>query len=296
MNLSPENKSYLELHLAVLLFGLTAILGDLIKLPAVTLVWWRVLLTSLSLVGLLYLWKIPRFPNFKLSLTYAAIGVIVAVHWVTFYGAIKLSNASIALVCMATASFFTSILEPIIMRQRFVIFDLMIGLLIVPGMVLIVNGLNSNMKLGILVGLISSFLAALFATLNKKYIGKADNMTITFVEMSSAWVFLSLLLPFYIYFSQNQVFFPDFMDWIYMIVLALLCTTFAYILALRSLRYLSAFASNLVVNLEPVYGILLAIFILKEHKELTPNFYWGVVLIVAVVFSYPILKKKFRLK
>lgn len=293
MKLTSENRAYLELHIAVILFGLTAILGDLIELSAVVLVWWRVLLTSLSLVIILLLWKIPLFPSKRLLLIYGGIGAIVGLHWITFYGAVKLSNASITLVCMATASFFTAFLEPMIMKRKLIPLELIVGLLIIPGMMLIVNDLSYDMKIGMGVGLISSFLAALFATLNKKYINEAASLTITFVEMSAAWLFLCCVVPFVYANNKDLVFMPNQMDWFYMAILVLLCTTLAYLLALRSLKHLSAFASNLVVNLEPVYGILLAIVILKEHKELTPTFYAGVAIIIGVVCAYPYFKKRF---
>jgi drug/metabolite transporter (DMT)-like permease len=289
--MDPVRRAYLEIHLAVLLFGLTAILGDLISLSALSLVWWRVLLTSISLLFLVRLRKLFRELPSRVIAQFAGIGVIVALHWLAFYGAIKYSNASITLVMMATASFFTALLEPLLLRQRLKFYELGLGLLMVPGMVLIVNHTELSMQTGIWVGLLSAFLAALFATLNKKLIGRANPIQITLVEISSAWLFLSLALPFYLLRSPDARLMPEASDWIYLLVLALLCTTLAYVLAVRSLQHLSAFASSFIVNLEPVYGILLAVVILKEHEQLSGGFYFGVAVILLAVLSYPMVRK-----
>ena len=292
--MQPIKRAYTELHIAVLLFGLTAILGDLISLTALILVWWRVLLTSFSLLFLVNLPKLLRsLPN-KLILQYMGIGVIVALHWIAFYGSIKLSNASICLVCMATTSFFTAILEPMILGGRIKAYELALGLFIIPGMALIVSSTDLSMKMGIWVGLLSAFLAAIFAILNKKLVNEAEPMGITLIELGSGWIFISLVLPFYFTMEKQVSFWPTNMDWIYLIVLALLCTTLAYTLALRALKHLSAFASNLTVNLEPVYGIALAWIFLNDSEELTIGFYIGVLIILLAVFSYPFLKSKFE--
>lgn len=285
-------RAYLELHIAVFLFGFTAILGDLIQLSALVLVWWRVLLTSISLLFLIRVGKLFKELPRRTIGQYMSIGVLVALHWVAFYGSIKLANAAIALICMATTSFFTSLLEPLVMRQKVRGYELFLGLLIIPGMALIVNSTDAAMNLGILAGLAAALLASLFATFNKRLIGRTNELNITFLELGSAWLFLSLVIPFYLFRGEGSVvFMPSGMDWLYLIVLSLLCTTLAYVLALRSLRYLSAFASNLTVNLEPVYGIALAWLLLKETRELSAGFYWGVAIIMAAVFSYPLVKR-----
>lgn len=294
--MKSTQRAYLELHLAVFLFGFTAILGDLIQLSALLIVWWRVLLTSLSLAVIVRVVRLFRNLPWQKTLKFMGIGVIVAVHWVTFYGAIKLSNASIGVVAMATTSFFTSLLEPLIMRQKIKWYELMLGLLIVPGMALIVNSTDFSMLTGLAVGLLSALLAALFATLNKKLITHSDERSITFLEMSSACLFLTIVIPVYAWVTDTSLSImpPTLLDWGYLIILALVCTTFAYVLALRSLQHLSAFASNLSINLEPVYGILLAWILLNEHEELDTGFYLGAGIIVLAVFSYPLLKRRFE--
>jgi drug/metabolite transporter (DMT)-like permease len=292
--MQTERRAYLELHLAVLLFGFTAILGDLIQLSALVLVWWRVLLTSLSLLLWVRVVHLFRRLDRAAVLRYMGIGVIVALHWLAFYGAIKLANASIALVCMALTSFFTSLLEPLLLRQRLQWHQLLMGLLMVPGMAMIVNATDLSMHQGIWVGIVAAFLAALFSTLNKKYVTQASPMEITFLELGSAWLFLSLVMPIYHWMSDGNPgnFWPAPADWVYLALLAFLCTTLAYVLALRALRYLSAFVSNLTIILEPVYGIGLAWILLGDQKQLAPAFYGGVVLILAVVFLYPLIDKR----
>jgi drug/metabolite transporter (DMT)-like permease len=294
--MDAKKRAYLELHVAVFLWGFTAILGDLIQLSALSLVWWRVLLTALSVLffirGGKALAKLPRRTIWQ----FAFVGVLTGIHWVTFYGSIKLANASIALICMATCAFFTAVIEPFIVRTPVKWGEIFLGFLIVPGMALVVENVDISMHLGIWVGLLSSFLAALFSILNKKWIQKAEPFSITFIEMSSAWIFLSTALPFFFYSEPGAALMPTFRDFALLLVLAFLCTTLTWVLALRSLKHLTAFASTLTVNLEPVYGIFLAILILDDHRELSAGFYWGVLLILAVVFSYPFLDKVFKEK
>ena len=282
-------KAYLQLHFVVLLYGLTAILGDLISLSAYSLVWWRVLITSISLLVLLKMGKsLLSIPKVDL-LKFAGIGVIIALHWVTFYGAIKLANASVALAAFASTSLFTSILEPLMTTKKFDKIELIIGFLVIPAMLLIANTIDVSLLSGLWVGLFSAFLAAIFSILNKKMVNKATSYQITFIEMFSAFCFLSILLPYML--NQGTQLMPVATDWIYLIILSLLCTTLAFILNLKALEHVSAFDANLVINLEPVYGILMAVFILKEHKELTLQFYLGVSLIIILVISHPIIKK-----
>jgi drug/metabolite transporter (DMT)-like permease len=294
--IQPVQRAYLELHIAVFLFGFTAILGKLIQMNAFMLVWWRVLITSISLLlfmkGGAAIRKLPQ----RLVIRVMGVGVLVALHWLLFYGAIKAANASVALIGMATVAFFTALIEPVVMRRRVKALELGLGLLVIPGIVLIVNSIQEGFIFGMALALTSAFLAALFGTLNKFYIAKdTDPVALTFLQLSSSWLFLCLLLwpverTFHI---LDDGFFPSTLeDWGYMALLALLCTTIGYVLAIRSLRHLPAFAFNLTINLEPVYGMLLAWAILEEHKSVGPKFYIGAGLIVLIVSLYPWLQKK----
>lgn len=291
---TEERKAYIELHIAVILFGFTAILGELIQLPALSLVWWRVCITCISLLYFINWGQKLRIVSRKNLWRYMGIGLIVGLHWLTFYGSIKMSNASMALVCLATTSFFTSIIESLVGKRSISRLELLLGALILPGMYIIFHNIDPSMVNGFLVGIISAICAATFATLNKVMIGRADNYTITFIELGSAWILMSVLLLLGIgNISLDRFFPPTTMDWVYIIVLALLCTTLAYVLALNALKHLSAFASNLVINIEPIYGIVLAAILLKEHEQLNTSFYIGGGMILATVLAYPYLKKRY---
>jgi len=277
--MNPKRIAYFQLHFAVILYGLTAILGDLISISALNLVWWRVFITSFSLLFFIQFGKqIIAMPR-KLILIYAGIGVLVAIHWITFYGAIKLSNASIVLAAMATTSFFTSIIEPLITKKKFQWLEFILGFLVIPPMILIAQNID---------------LSTIFSSLNKKWVNEASPYQISFIEMFSAFIFISFLLPFVLKGSSELM--PTSSDWVYIIILSLFCTTLAYVISMKALKHVSAFDATLVINMEPVYGILLAIVILKEHKEMSPLFYFGVLLIMLVVFSHPILKKLLNAK
>jgi len=296
MPLTHNQTAYIQIHIAVILFGFTAILGDLIQLPAVILVWWRVLITSVSLLFFIQFGKsLIQIPKKQIR-SYIIIGILIGLHWICFYGAIKLSNASIALVCMSTTSLFTSIIEPIFFRTKVNKLELILAASVIPGMLLIVNNIHTEYITGVWVGLASALLAAIFSSLNKVHIKGADPYSISFIELSSAWLMISLLLGvMWIFGYQTDTFLPpSTSDWVYLIILALLCTTLAQVLTLKSLHHLSAFAVNLVINLEPVYGILMAIFILNDHKELSPMFYLGGGIILLSVMMYPYLQKKFN--
>jgi drug/metabolite transporter (DMT)-like permease len=292
--MNTTKRAYLELHIAVLLFGFTAILGNLIQLSAIVLVWWRVFLASLFFLmftkAASQVRLIPRRTFWK----FVGIGCLVTLHWLTFYGSIKLANASVALICLATTSFQSSILEPLMTRQRIKWYEVAVGLIIVPAMVFIAGSLPSNMTEGLIMGIVSSVLVVIFSILNKTLIDEAEPLSITLLELGSSCIFLTILMPFYLYFDKNAVFMPSKTDWVYLLVLAVFCTNIGYLLATRSLKHLSAFATNLTVNLEPIYGIVLAVLILKENKTLPMSFYVGSATILIAVLSYPFLKKRFE--
>lgn len=282
--MKAHTKAYIQLHIAVVLYGFTAILGDLISISALSLVWWRVLLTSLSMLFFVGFGRsILRLPP-KVILQFMGIGVLVAVHWLTFYGAIKYSNASVTLAAFAVTSFFTSLMEPLMTDKPFDKLELLLGILVIPAMLLIAINIDLSLLKGLWIGLFSALLAAIFSILNKKMVDKADSYQITFLEMGSAFLFLSLLLPFVI--DAETPLMPAPSDWVYLLILALICTTFAFIISLKALEHVSAFDANLVINLEPVYGIALAAVILKDHKEVWPLFYVGVGMILAIVLGY----------
>jgi drug/metabolite transporter (DMT)-like permease len=291
--LDETKKAYLELHLAVFLFGFTGILGKLITLNELPLVWWRMFLTSLSF---LFFIKTIRTAIKKVDTKFIKhlmfIGFLVAIHWVCFFGSIKYSNVSIALITFSTTTFFTAILEPLMTKSKFKTSEILLGLLIIPGMYLIVNAVKLEYMFGVVLGVLGALLACIFSIMNKKIIHKMDSVSMTAIELSSGWAFLTVIIPIYFYFSNDATFLPQgWADVSYLLVLSILCTTFAFILSLRVMKYLSAFVVNLTISLEPIYAIIMAIILFNENEELTPTFYIGAIIIMLAVFGHPIVKK-----
>lgn len=295
--MDETKKAYLELHLTVFLFGFTGILGKLISLEELPLVWWRMFFTSLSFLLFLpmILKAVKQVNDWKFIRHLSLIGVLVAIHWVCFFGSIKYSNVSIALICFSTTTFFTSLLEPIMTKAKFNKFEIGLGLLIIPGMYLIVNAIKVAYIFGVIIGVIGALLASIFSIMNKKIVNKIDAVSITAIELSSGWAFLSLIIPFYFIYFEDQPFLPTgWEDLVYLLVLSLLCTTLAFILSIRILKFLSAFTVNLTISLEPIYAIIMAFILFQENKELNENFYLGAIIILLAVFSHPILKRILR--
>jgi drug/metabolite transporter (DMT)-like permease len=291
-------RAYIELHIAVLLYGLTAVLGEMLSLSALPLVWWRVGLASLCFIPLVWIARRKRFsPPRSTYIALVGIGCIIALHWITFYGAIKLSNASVALICFASTSLLTSLLEPILLKKRFDWLDVGLGALIIPGMLLIIGVVDTKYYLGIAVGLLSALLAAIFSTLNKRYVAQVQPIDMSAIQIASAFVFLSIGYPLLKQVDMgSSSFWPTASDWPILAVLVLGCTVLAYVLNTRSLRHLSAFSANLAISLEPVYGIILAAILLKQHEVLRPEFYLGSVLLFSAVMAHPIISRRRKRK
>ena len=276
-------KALIQLHIAVFLAGFTGILGKLIELNEGLLVWYRMLITVITLAVILGFQKeIKKLPWID-TLKVVGVGGVIALHWVTFYGSIKYSNVSIALVCFSSIGFFTAIFEPLMLKRRFEWRELALGLLCIAGIYLIFN-FNPQYKTGIIIGLISALLAVCFSILNKSFVARIPVKTITFYEMGGGLLVLTLLMPFYMKLFPTDYIFPTFNDWIWLLILAWLCTVWAVMLQLSSLKKLSTFTSNLTYNLEPIYGILLAFILFKENENLSSGFYYGLALILLSVF------------
>ncbi len=275
-------KALLQLHTAVFLAGFTGILGKLIELNEGLLVWYRILLTVITLFILLSLRKQLKKIPFKKLLQLAGVGGVIALHWVTFYGSIKYGNVSIALVCFSSIGFFTAIAEPLMLKTKFSWVEILLGLLTILGIYLIFN-FNPEFKTAIIIGMISSLLAVVFTILNKKLIRNSPVETMTFYELAGGFVLLSVLMPFYLDYFDTEKMLPDFSDWMWLLVLAWFCTVLAFMLQLHALKKVSTFTSNLTYNLEPVYGIALAFLIYKENRMFDQWFYIGLGLIILAV-------------
>jgi len=275
-------KAFFQLHIAIFLAGFTGILGRLITLNEGLLVWYRVLFSSMVLLFITFI-QPSRFKlSFKDWIQISAVGAITALHWVFFYASIKYANVSIGLVCFSAVGFFTAVLNPLIARQRINSLDVFLGLVVMAGIYLIFH-FDGEYRTGIILGIISSLLAALFTILNKFLLRRFDAATLTTYEMSGGWLVLSLLLPFYLYRFPPDHFLPTLSDFLWLLVLSLLCTVLAFNLALQALKKISPFTVNISYNLEPVYGILLAFVIYSENKYLGTGFYLGFAIILGTV-------------
>ena len=283
--LSSSTRALLQIHFCVVLWGFTAILGKAITLPALPLVWWRMMLVAAALLLVPQFWTgIVKLPA-RLMATYVGIGLVVAMHWIAFYGSIKLSNASVAATCMALTPVFTAFIEPVLVGRRFDVHELFFGLAVIPGVALVVGGTPAQMRIGIAVGVVSAFLAGIFGSLNKRFIEHGEALSVTGLEMGAGAVCLTFVAP------RSVLVMPNRHDAILLFVLAMGCTLLPFALSLVALRHLSAFTTALAINMEPVYAVLLAIILLGEQHELTAAFYAGVAIVFAVVFSHPLLAR-----
>ncbi|NOT93469.1 DMT family transporter [Ferruginibacter sp.] len=275
-------KALVQLHIAVFLAGFTAILGKLIALNEGLLVWYRLLITVITLVVLLYYKKQLVKITAKDALKFLGVGTIVALHWITFYGSVKYANASVALVCFSATGFFTSLLEPLILKKRIVIIEMLLGLLTIAGIYIIFD-FHPQYKLGIAFGIISALGSALFPIFNKEFTKRFTPQTITVYELGGGLVAATLIVPLYLIKFPAQYYLPTTSDWGWLIVLAWFCTVLSFNLQLNALKKISAFTANLTYNLEPVYGIIMAFIFFKENKDLNYQFYIGVGLILLAV-------------
>lgn len=285
-------KAFIQLHIAVLLAGLTGVLGRLISLNEGLLVWYRLLLTAPSLWLLAVLRKQPLQIDKRDLWRIFGIGGIAALHWVTFYGSIKYSNVSVGLVCFSAVGFFTAMLEPLIMRHRMDWVELFLGMLVIVGIFFIFQ-VDPHFKTGIIVGLVSALLGSLFPVLNKRILKRVSSENVTLYELSGGFLVLTLLMPFYLWLFPAPSLLPGWQDWIWLLILAWACTVLAFNLSMSALARISAFTVNLTYNLEPVYGILLAFVLFREDKYLNKGFYVGFCLILlSIILQTVRLRRK----
>ena len=293
--MSASRKAHWQIHACVLLWGFTAILGKLISLPALALVWWRMLLVTVALLLVPRVWRGLRALPRKLLGAYAGIGVLVALHWLTFYGSIKLANASVAATCIALAPVFLSLVEPRIAGRKMDWHELLWGLAVVPGVAMVVGGVPSGMWAGIASGIVSALLVALFGAWNKRLVEHADPLTVTCLELGAGMFFLGLMawpMASLLGNAGPVLPIPGARDAVLLLVLATACTLLPFVLSLVALRSLSAFQAQLAVNLEPVYAIVLAVLLLDEQRELSAMFYAGVAVVLLAVFAHPFMARR----
>ncbi len=277
-------KALLQLNAAVFLWGFTGVLGRLITLNETWLVWYRLLVTTISL-WLIYLFarKINKLP-LKSIIFISFIGTLQALHWVCFYGSIKYANVTIALTCLSTSALLSSFIEPLLLRKRIDPVEIILGMFAVAGIVIIYNT-HLQFSIGIIIGLLGALLTVIVSVLNKKIINDFAAENIMLYQLTGGFLGLTILLPVNYYLFPSDQLYPSAMDWLWLLILSWVCTIFTFYLYIRSLKKISAFTMNLLLTLEPVYGIALAFVLFGENKEMSFWFYAGFALItLAVIF------------
>jgi len=291
--MEKHKKAFLFLHLSVFLFGFTAILGDIIDLNFPSIVWWRSLLTSAILVFMVKISTFLKVLSPKIIIKNVFIGFILAIHWLFFYGAIKISNPTMALIALSSSSLITALLEPLMIRKaKFRLVDIVIGILIIPGFVLIFYNSDQLQQKGLWIGIGAAILGTTFSILNKKWLIAGKELKMTFIQLTSVVVTISLFFLFFsgIFNLRYQI--PVGIDWFYMLIFALFCTVLAYYLYLKAFNHISAFDVSLAFNMEPIYGIIMAALLLKDYKEVSSMVYLGMIIIISLVFLDTYIKFK----
>jgi len=292
--MTDKVKNYLHLHFIVFIWGFTAILGKLISLDALPLVWYRMSIA----VALIFLFISSKKISFQVApkkfMLMAIAGIVIALHWVTFFKAIKVSTVSIALATMSTGAFFTALLEPFFYQRKIIWYEILFGIIVMGGLYIIFN-VEAQYAQGIMFGLVSALLSAIFALMNGKLIQTNKPSVISFYELGMGVLFLS------VYLGINQRFTADFFtisvnDWLYLAILASICTAYAFIASVKVMKFLTPYTVMLTVNLEPIYGIILAFIFLGDSEKMNPLFYLGALLILSTVIANGLLKNKGKLK
>lgn len=285
-------KNLLKLHLVVFIYGFTAILGKLITLDAIQLVWYRMLIAFLALGIILQIRGRSLSVNRSTFLQLIGIGFVVAFHWITFFHAIKISTISVALGCLASTTLFTSLLEPALVRRPLVWLEVVTGFLIMVGLYLIFQFEPDHIT-GIITALISAFLAGLFTVLNKVMVVKHRPLVISFYEMGGGFIGITL----YMLFSgtlEAGLQLPVWSDWVFLLLLGVVCTAYAFAESVKVMDVLSAYTVVLTINLEPIYGILLGVAFFGESELMSGGFYLGTLTILAAVFLFPVFNRRLK--
>lgn len=288
-------KNYLHLHLLVFIAGFTAILGELITISAIPLVWFRMLMASILIFGYIKIAKINIKIAPRLAFKLFIAGIIIALHWITFFGAINEANISIALAMFSTGAFFASIIEPIIFNRRIIWYEIVFGVFVIVGIFMITQS-EIEYLTGIVLGITSAFLSSLFAVLNGKFSQKYPATVISFYECVSGVIFITVFILLFRGGFSFGFFDLSVSDYSYLFILASVCTAYAFIAAVHVMKIISPYTVVLTYNLEPVYGIIIAMILFPEKEKMSSTFYYGAAIILVTVMLNGILKNKRRLK
>lgn len=288
-------KNYLHLHLLVFIAGFTAILGELITIKAIPLVWFRMVMASILILVYIKVAKVKLKASPKAILRFSIAGVIIALHWITFFGAIDEANVSIALAMFSTGAFFASFIEPIIYKRKLIWYEILFGLFVIVGVYIITQS-EIRYLTGIVLGIASAFLSSLFAVLNGKFLRQHTATVITFYEFVSGVLFISIFIMLFKGGFSASFFSISASDFWYLFILASICTAYAFIAAVYVMKLISPFTVVLTYNLEPVYGIIMAVILFPEKEKMSDSFYFGAAIIISTVLLNGIIKNSKALK
>ena len=283
------SKNVWILHLTVLICGFTGILGVLIQVSALHLVWYRVLIAALSLLVYFLIKRKSIKITRRQLIQYLITGGLVGLHWVLFFESIKVSTVSVTLVCLSSVTLFTALLEPIVKKQKIAGVDILTGIVIIAGIYLIFT-FETDYLLGIILGIIAAFLASIFSIVNSNLIKKGSAPLISFYEMLGASIWISLYMLITNRFDAGLVLQQS--DLFFLILLGTVCTAAAYVMAVAVMKELSAFTVALATNLEPIYGIILALIFFGSNEKMSLGFYAGAIIVLGTVLLYPYVKKR----
>jgi drug/metabolite transporter (DMT)-like permease len=292
---TPQTSDYIKLHFLVLLWGSTAVIGKLITIPAVEMIFYRMLLATIGMWLLIVIRDEQLKVGWQDLIKLLLVGALVAAHWIAFFASGQISTASVSLVGFATASLWTAVLEPLSHRKKIEPVEIGLGTFVLIGLYIIFS-FDFQFFLGLALGIFSGLLLAIFAVFNSHLVKRIPSATITLYEMAGGFLFTCAFLPLYKHLWAKDGILqlnPTLLDWVYISLLAIVCSVYAYSVSVELMKKISVFTIQLALNLEPVYGIIIAVLVLDEGRYLNTAFYIGTAIILFAVLLYPFLKKKF---
>lgn len=282
-------KNYLHLHLLVFIAGFTAILGELITISATPLVWFRMVIAGILMFIYIKIKKISLKVSFNTLVKFSIAGIIIALHWITFFEAIKQSNVSITLAMFSTGAFFASLIEPIFYKRNVIWYEIVFGVIVMLGVWLITQT-ELKYLTGIILGISSAFFSSLFAVINGRFVERYNASTISFYEFVSGVIFIALFVQFFGDGFTSDFFILSTMDWVYLLILASICTAYAFIASVYIMKYITPYTVVLTYNLEPIYGIIMALILFPQTETMSTQFYFGAILIIFTVILNGVIK------
>lgn len=294
LHIISKYRYHIYLHLIVFIWGFTGILGKLISLKSIPLVWYRMLIAFLGLA--FFAWFTSKKINIPHKMRILGVGFLIALHWILFFAAIKVSNVSVALVCMSSTPFFTAFLQPLFLRTRIVVYEVILGIFAILGLYLIFE-FEIQFMWGIIFAVCSAFLAAIFTIINSRWVKQHSALSISLYEMLGGFLGITITILVMLYTgSIENIPLPNTSDTIYLLILGLICTSLAFLVSIEIMKEISPYTVTISVNMEPIYAILLAVAIFGETETMTPGFYLGAFIIFATVFANIAIKYYTNLK